>query len=146
MTRAGKIITVVLVAALGAWGCAKGPANHYAAQAERIRALESKCAKLEEDYRAVAAARDAARKRVAALEEENVRLGKVVADYQSVIKERDTIRAQLDTRTSERDQFQTRCERMKKGLQNLLGQDDAMLSPGSAPVTSAAPGPPLKSS
>jgi hypothetical protein len=146
MTRAGKILTVILVAALGAWGCAKGPANHYAAQAERIRTLEGKCAKLEEDYRAVAAARDAARKRVAALEEENARLGKLVVDYQSVVKERDSLRAQLDARTSERDQFQARCDRMKKGLQSLLGQDDAMLSPGSAPVTSAVPGPRLNPS
>jgi hypothetical protein len=144
MTRAGKTFTVVLVAALGAWGCARGPANHYAAQAERIRNLENKCAKLEEDYRAVTGARDTARKRVTALEEENGRLTRQLADHQAVVKERDGLRHQLDTRTSERDLLQVRCERIKKGLQNLLGQDDAMLNPaGAAPVTTATAGPRL---
>ena len=56
------------------WGCAQGPANPHAAQAERLHALEGKCGKLEEDYRAVAGARDQFRKRVAALEEERGKL------------------------------------------------------------------------
>jgi septal ring factor EnvC (AmiA/AmiB activator) len=146
MTRAGRTFTVVLVAALGVWGCARGPASHYAAQAERIRTLENKCAKLEEDYRAVALARDSARKRVAALEEESNRLVKQLADYQAVVKERDGLRQQLDSRTSERDLLQARCDRMKKGLQNLLGQDDAMLNSGNAPVTTATTGPRLNPS
>jgi hypothetical protein len=138
MTRASKMMTVMLVAALGVWGCARGPANHYAAQAERIRTLEGKCSKLEEDYRAVASARDAARKRTSALEEENARLQKQLADHQIVAKEREVFRQQLDTRTGERDQLQLRCEKMKKGLQNLLGQDDAMGNTVGAPVTSAS--------
>jgi hypothetical protein len=146
MTRAGKTLTVLLVAALGVWGCAKGPANHYAAQAERIHTLENKCVKLEEDYRAVAGARDLARKRAAALEEENGRLAKELADHQALVKERDNLRQQLDTRTSERDLLQVRCERIKKGLQNLLGQDDAMANPSSAPVTTATAGPRLNPS
>jgi chromosome segregation ATPase len=141
MTRAGRTFTVLLVAALGVWGCARGPASHYAAQAERIRTLENKCAKLEEDYRAVALARDAARKRVAALEEEGNRLARLLAEHQAVVKERDGLRQQLDSRTSERDLLQARCERLKKGLQNLLGQDDAMLNSGNAPVTTATTAP-----
>ncbi len=138
MTRAGKTFTVLLVAALGVWGCARGPASHYAAQAERIRALDNKCAKLEEDYRAVAGVRDAARKRLAALEEENSRLNHQVADHLALKKERDSLKQQLETRTNERDSLQVRCDRIKKGLQNLLGQDDAMLNSNSAPVSSAA--------
>jgi hypothetical protein len=133
----------MLVAALGVWGCAKGPANHYAAQAERIRTLECKCAKLEEDYKAVAGARDVARKRVTALEEENAKLQKQVTELQIVRKERDAFRQQLEARTGERDVLQSRCDRLKKGLQSLLGQDDAMLNPTSPPVTSARGGPAL---
>jgi hypothetical protein len=131
----------MVVAALGAWGCAKGPANHYAVQAERIRTLEGKCAKLEEDYRAVAGARDVARKRVSALEEENAKLQKQAAELQVVRKERDALRQQLEARTGERDLLQLRCDRIKKGLQNLLGQDEAMINSANPPVTAARGGP-----
>ncbi len=131
MTRGGKVLSVMLVVLLGLWGCARGPAGH-SAQAERIHALESKCAKLEDDYRAVAAARDQARKQVAALESERVRQ---LADKQAIAKERDALRQQIATRTNERDNLQQRCERMKTGLRNLLGQDDAMLSLPAAPTS-----------
>jgi uncharacterized coiled-coil DUF342 family protein len=139
MTRGGKAFSVMLVALLGLWGCARGPVNQ-SAQAERIRTLETKCSKLEDDYRAVAGARDQARKQVAALESERVRLQKELADKKAILKERDSLLAQVATRTNERDNLQLRCDRLKKGLQNLLGQDDAQLSPPSAPTsTSRAP-------
>ena len=41
-----------------AWGCAKAPTPHSTAHAERIRALEAKCVKMEDDYRGVVSARD----------------------------------------------------------------------------------------
>jgi septal ring factor EnvC (AmiA/AmiB activator) len=127
----------MLVAALGVWGCARGPANNNAAQTERLRSLESKCAKLEDDYKAVAGARDQARRRVAALEEDTNRLQKEVAGHQAVVKERDNLKQMVDTRTSERDQLQQRCDRIKKGIQSLLGQED----PTTAPSATAAPVP-----
>ena len=140
MTRTSKVCIVLLVATLGVWGCAQGPANH-SAQGEKIRSLESKCAKLEEDYRAVAAARDQARKRTAALEGD---LRKEAADRQAAARERDELRDQVKARTGERDGLQVRCDRLKKGLQNLLGEDDAALAaPQSHPVTAAQPGPAL---
>jgi hypothetical protein len=142
----GKVWTIVLVAVLGVWGCAKGPANHYATQAERIQALENKCAKLEDDYKAVAGARDLVKKRVAALEEENTRLHKELANLQAVAKERDAFRQQAEQRTGERDVLQQRCEHLKKGLQTLLGQDDAMTTPATPPVTAAPTGPALNPS
>ncbi len=143
MTRSDKIATVMLVAALGVWGCAKGPANQAAAQAERIHALETKCGKLEDDYKAVASARDQAKRRVASLEEENARLEKELADHLAVVKERDNLKQVVDARTSERDLLQLRCDRIKKGIQSLIGQDDAMIAPPAptAPVTVAPAGP-----
>ena len=42
---------------------------------------------------------------------------------------------QLRQRTAERDLLNTRCERIKKGLQTLLGQDDASAA---VPATSGA--------
>jgi outer membrane murein-binding lipoprotein Lpp len=126
MTRGSKAMIVVLVASLGLWGCAQSPS----AQAERVRALEAKAAKLEEDYKAVAAARDQARKQAAALEAEK---GTLAVAKAALGKERDELRHQVEARTSERDLAQTRCDRMKKGLQNLLGQDEALLTPPAGP-------------
>jgi chromosome segregation ATPase len=127
----------MLVALLGLWGCAKGPASHSVAQAERLHTLEAKCSKLEDDYRAVAGARDQARKQLAALDVERTRLQKELAEKQVVLKERDTLRQQVSVRTSERDNLQLRCDRLKKGLQSLLGQDDAML-PVSPPASASS--------
>src|SRR5262249_4139751 len=86
----------------------------------------------------VAGARDQARKQVAALESERARLQKELADKQVVLKERDDLRQQITTRTGERDTLQQRCDRMKKGLQSLLGQDDAMLPSPTAPTAASS--------
>ena len=139
MTRTSKVLIVLVVATLGIWGCAQGPVSH-SAQNDKIRSLESKVAKLEEDYRAVAAARDQARKRATSLEAD---LRKEAAERQAAARERDELRAQLKARTGERDNLQARCDHLKKGLQNLLGEDAALAAPESRPVTAAQPGPAL---
>jgi hypothetical protein len=141
MTREGKLWAVLVVAALGIWGCARGPGSQGAAQAERFRDLEARCGKLEEDYKVVMGDRDHARLRVAALEEQLV-------EHQAVVKERDALKRELEARTGERDSLQARCDRLKKGLQSLLGQDDAAAAPAApaapsavAPVTAVPTGP-----
>jgi chromosome segregation ATPase len=137
MTRGNKVLIVMLVAALGIWGCAKKPGNAQNNGGERLNALETKCAKLEDDYRAVASARDQVRKKVTALEEERANLQKELAIQKAVIQERDNLRAQVNSRTTERDALQQRCDRLKKGLQSLLGQDEAAGTATGVPVTSA---------
>jgi chromosome segregation ATPase len=139
MTRSGKMLSVMLVVFLGIWGCARAPVG-ASAQAERLHNLETKCSKLEDDYRAVAAARDQARKQVAALESERTRLQKDLAEKQAILQERDELKQQIAARISERDNLQQRCDRIKKGLQSILGQDDAMLptQPASTSTSSAA--------
>jgi len=138
MNRAGKLMTVLVVATLGLWGCAKNPANTKT-QAEMIRSLEDKCAKLEEDYRTVAFARDDARKKAVSMEDENKRLQKQIESQKAQLlkdqqvekqlaKEQDELHQQMEARTNERDVLQVRCDRLKKGLQNLLGQDEAYLA------------------
>jgi chromosome segregation ATPase len=168
MSRASKVLVMVVVVALGVWGCARKP-NSQAAQVERVRALEERCAQLEQDYRTVAAARDQARKQAQAGAEEGARLGKemaaVVAVKDGLTKERDglrrqvkaregerdglrrqlalttgerdDLRTQVNARTNERDQLQGRCDRMRKGLQTLLAQDESPFPPQAPPVTSA---------
>jgi septal ring factor EnvC (AmiA/AmiB activator) len=144
MTRSSKALIVLVIAALGLWGCAQGPASQSAGNAERIRSLEAKCVKLEDDYRAVAGEKERLRKQVAGLDAENGRLEKVrqqlqkeVDQLKAVVKERDQLRQTVEARTGERDALQVRCEKMKKGLQALIGQDDAMLPNGNqaAPVS-----------
>ena len=136
MNRISKPLIVLLVAAVGVWGCSQANPGQSAAQAEQIKALQAKCNKLEDDYKAAAAARDQARKRVATLEDERAQIDDQVAQLQKeieagklVIKERDDLRQQVDSRTGERDMLQTRCDKLKKGLQTLLGQDDALSIP-----------------
>jgi hypothetical protein len=138
MTRFSKATIVMVVAASGLWGCAQGPAGS-AAQAERLRALEAKCAKYEEDYRAVASARDSAKKAAANLEQEKSRIQKQLALKQDVEKERDELRRQVEARITERDVLQARCDRLKKGIQNLLGQDESGTTGASGPPLSTTP-------
>jgi predicted RNase H-like nuclease (RuvC/YqgF family) len=141
MTRFSKSMIVMVVTACGLWGCARGPAGS-AAQAERLHALEAKCAKYEEDYRAVAAARDQAKKAVAGLQQEQARIQKELTLKQEAEKERDDLRKQIETRIGERDQLQARCDRLKKGIQSLLG-DEGVVAPGaggpSLSITQPAP-------
>jgi hypothetical protein len=101
---------------------------------------------LEEDYRSTSAAHNQTRQQVANLEEERGKLEEQRASlqkeldvYKLIARERDRLRQEVESRTSERDQLHQRCEKMKKGLQSLLGQDDAMVTPSSQPVSSATP-------
>jgi chromosome segregation ATPase len=157
MARSFKALAVLLVAVVGLWGCSQGTSSSSPANAERVRTLESKCAKLEEDYRGAVATRDQLRKEVGGLLEERAKLeqakarlevtrGKLEKDLEAahaVAVERDQLRKDIESRTTERDTLQLRCDRLKKGLQNLLGQDDAMSQPQqgpSVPVLSSSPG------
>jgi len=141
MTRTWKASIVLLVAALGLWGCARSSTPNWSAHSERIRSLEAKCVKIEDEYRGVVSTRDQMRKHLASLEAENIRLDKVrqqlvreVEQAKKVQEERDQLRRSMESRTSERDALQLRCERLKKGLQSLIGQDDAM-APAPAPTS-----------
>jgi len=170
LSGVAKILTVVLVVCLGLWGCARNPGGH-AGSGERVRALESRCQKLEQDHRAVAQARDKARKELAALEDETGRLQKELAEKAALAREReqqfkagqsereelnralaqrtgerDDLRQQLAQRQSERDLLLGRCEKFRRGLQNLLTEDDnpapTMPPAGPVPTPSAVSGGP----
>src|SRR5262249_30292891 len=124
------------------WGCAKSPSSP-ADQTAEMHKLEKKCATLEKDYRIVAAERDEANKKTASLEEETKRLQKQLdaqkaqarKEQELLAKERDDLRHQIEARTNERDALQVRCDRLKKGLQNLLGQDEAYFAAPPPPGT-----------
>jgi uncharacterized coiled-coil DUF342 family protein len=127
MSGVNKALVVAIVATLGLWGCARGPVNGPGA-AERIKSLEYKVAKLEDDFRAAAAARDQVRKK----------LDQEVARLQITVKERDDLRKQLTVRTTERDTVQTQYDQFRKGLRDLLGQMDAAAAGTSQSITATA--------
>jgi outer membrane murein-binding lipoprotein Lpp len=137
----GKFLSIAIVlGALCVWGCNQ---SNNPGQAERIRALEAKVSKLEDDYRAAATVRDQARKKAAALEEERAQLQKDLEVQQEaaklVLKERDELRQIVEARTNERDVLLSRCERLKKGLQNLLGQDEGVTPTATTPTSAPSP-------
>jgi septal ring factor EnvC (AmiA/AmiB activator) len=136
MTRANKALAVFMVSALGLWGCAQGPASNPAN--ERIKALETKVSKLEDDYRAIAAARDQLRKKLTDTEEQRARLNQEVEQLQALLKDHDELKVQLASRTQERDGLQTQFDQFRKGLRNLLGQAEANLAKPAQPVTAAS--------
>jgi chromosome segregation ATPase len=126
MNSANKVLAVVVVASLGLWGCAKGPAPLIATP-ERIKTLESRITKLEEDFRTAAAARDQLRHRLAAVEKERVK----------VQKERDDLQQRVSTRTTERDNVQAQFEQFRKGIRSLLGQAETAAAGAAAQPVSA---------
>jgi septal ring factor EnvC (AmiA/AmiB activator) len=137
MSRADRALIVLLVASLGVWGCARGPGSGTA-NTERIRALETKIAKLEDDFRAAVSGREQLRKKLSTVEAEH---GQQSEQLQAVIKERDELRQQLALRTSERDATQVKFEQFRKGIRTLLGQAEPTTGPSSPPVTTAVADP-----
>ncbi len=137
----------LLVVLAGVWGCA-GRTDPNAGARERIRVLESRCQKLEQDYRGVASTRDKIEKQLAELKAENARFKAAIEQQNTLVKERDELAEQLKTalaqlessksealrlaaerdelkslnqlRLAERDQLNQRVERLRKGLEELL--------------------------
>jgi outer membrane murein-binding lipoprotein Lpp len=130
MTRANKALVAMVIGVLGLWGCAQGPASSSSASLERIKALESKCTKLEDDYRAVASARDQLRKKLAAAEDERARVQQELNARQGVMKERDELKAQLIASQGQFEQF-------RKSLKTLLGQAETAALPGTVQPAAA---------
>jgi TolA-binding protein len=128
MNRATRAAAVLFVTLLGLWGCAQGPTA--TAQAERIKALEGKAARLEADFRAATAARDQLRQQLAESEGQ-------IKKLQAAVKERDELRTQVKLRTGERDQVAAQYDTFRKSIKDLLGQADAAVLrfPNGDPVT-----------
>ncbi|MCX7701022.1 MAG: hypothetical protein N2039_09105 [Gemmataceae bacterium] len=118
-----KAFAVVILSALGIWGCAQGPAG--GASVEKLKQLELKIARLEDDFRAATAARDQFRKKLAESEALAAELRTEVETLRPVLAERDELRNQLRLRTAERDQVTQQFEGFRKSLKELLGQMDA---------------------
>lgn len=145
MTRYHKALGVFLVSLFGIWGCARGSAtNGGAASNDKIKALEAKTAKLEDDLKNSVALKDQIRKKLSDSEDAQAQLQQEIERLSTLVKERDMM---IKTRTTERDTVNTQYDVFRKNLKDLLGQAEASL-PGAKPTTTATAtaepvGPPL---
>lgn len=134
------LLILLAFSSLGLWGCTNqktGVTN------TKVRELEARYHKLEEDYRVVVAASETSRKKLVQLERERGELQQQIADLKIVaqerdnlIAERDNLRAAVATRTSERDSLQGQLVQFSKDLQGLVGRVEAaaLSVPGSTVV------------
>ncbi|MFL5241877.1 MAG: hypothetical protein ACJ8FY_07195 [Gemmataceae bacterium] len=134
MCRASKAFVVLTMGVMVLWGCAPGPAN--GPTAERIKSLESKCSKLDDDYKAATEARDLLKKKFTALEAEKSRLQRDLDEQTRVAKER----------TTQRDGIQTQYDQFRGNLKSLLGQAEAALVNPPPPMPTVVDNPALAGS
>jgi len=130
MQKASTALLVLMaVSTLGLWGCTqqKNGANNA-----KIRELEVRYGKLEEDYRAILAANEANRRKIAQVEIQRTELTQKVEELQSAVRERDELKAHLASRTRERDSAQSRLMEFSKELQTLAGRVEAAANFGGA--------------
>lgn len=151
MSRSHKALGFLLVAIAGIWGCARSSPGGSTG-GEGNPSLAAKAQRLEEDFRAAAAARDQLRQKLIAAEERAVAAEKRAGQLQtqldgaksalaSAVSERDGVRAERDTLMAQYDTF-------RKGIKNLLGQaESALNNPGNTTptVTVGAQAPPAGS-
>lgn len=121
------IIPVLLFCAMGGlWGCSQ---QKTGAISNKIRELETRHAKLEEDYRTLHVTSEQNRKRLSAVEEQRTALetekNDLVKQLESASTERETLRKQLVQRTQERDAAQNHLTQFSRDLQALAGRIDA---------------------
>jgi chromosome segregation ATPase len=139
------ILLILIVTTVGVWGCARQTGSSPGLA--RLRELETRNAKLEEDYRAVLAQRDQERRGAAALAEKCTQLAAELDQLRTVSQERDDLRKQLAALTAERNAVQTTLTQFTKDLQQLLGKMEsttAGMMPRAVPAASATlahPGP-----
>jgi hypothetical protein len=139
MTCAKKALSVLMLTTLlGLWGCTQGTPS--ATANARLRELEARSSRLEDDYKTAIAARDQARKKVTLLEEQRAQLVQQVELMQRIAKERDDLQTQVSARTAERDNLQASLAQFGHDLQNLATKvDQVARAGGSLPPVTAAP-------
>ena len=126
MKNASTVFLVVMMfCSLGLWGCTHQKNGAYGA---KIRELENRYLKLEEDYKVVIQASDQLRKKVGHLETQRTELNQQVDELKNIARERDQLRIQLATRTAERDNLHGQLSQFRRDVQELIGRMDTALA------------------
>ncbi len=121
MSRSRRALGLVIVMLCGVWGCSRAPAGGSTANAEKLKAMETKLARLEDDFRAAASARDQLSKRLTAAEEARIAMKTQIERMTLEAKAKDE---QLATRTAERDQVSNQFKIFRDGLREWLAKAD----------------------
>jgi septal ring factor EnvC (AmiA/AmiB activator) len=129
MTQYQKALAVLVVAVLGIWGCAQGPDGM--ASADKVKNLEHKLARLQDDFKAAATARDQFKNKLVEAENLTTQLRQ---EIDSVQKDREQLRVTVKARTAERDAMSNQFETFRKQLKDLIGQTEATLAKPASPT------------
>ena len=136
MSRFRQAVGVLIVSLFGVWGCTRAPsADGDSGTAEKVKALETKMARLEDDFRAASSARDQLSKKLLAVEEGRLTLQSQVTRMNQEMKAKDD---QIQTRTTERDQVSNNYKTFRDGLRELLTKSEEGKLEGS-PLVPAIP-------
>jgi chromosome segregation ATPase len=157
MTRAHKVLGFLLVALVGIYGCAQGPAQPptptASTEAKGNPGLEARVHRLEEDYKAATAARDSLKQKLTAAEEQQARLQKqieqareeatqernaIAAERDALKTEREALKAEVKARTAERDEVRTQYTTYIKSVREQTDKAESTLNGPAAPVNPAA--------
>ena len=140
--RSFKPIAVVglLLCGMSLWGCNQQKTGTIS---NKIRELESRHAKLEEDYRTLQAANEQHRKRLNAVEAQRTVLeadkAELAKQLDVATTERETLKKQIAQRTQERDSAQSNLVQFSKDLQALAGRIEAAANPQVSPNATIIP-------
>jgi len=147
MKHAGTaFLVVMLFSTLGLWGIAQQKNGAYTT---RVRDLEARYTKIEDEQRSFAAQWDKSQRRIATLEVEKADLTQAIDELKTALNERDemrqqlqvrtqdrdTLRNQLVNRTKERDKVAQDLRQFSQDLQGLLGRMDDVLANAPLPGT-----------
>jgi chromosome segregation ATPase len=137
MSRSHQVVGVLIVSVFGLWGCSRAPsADSSAANAEKLKAVETKLARLEDDFRAAASARDQLSKKLLAAEEARTALQGQLETLNKDVKAKEEL---VTTRTTERDQANGQLKTLKDGLKDLLTKMDDGPKPEGTPAVPVIP-------
>jgi chromosome segregation ATPase len=126
------LVAALLFCMMSMWGCNQ---QKTGAISTKIRELETRYSKLEEDYRTLQAAHEQHRKRLNQSEAQRIALEndktELTSQLETASNERDTLRKQISQRTQERDTAQTNLMQFSKDLQALAGRVESALNTNS---------------
>ncbi|MSR54825.1 MAG: hypothetical protein EXS09_16280 [Gemmataceae bacterium] len=129
MSKSRQALGVLIVSLFGIWGCTRAPsADGSGGTAEKIKTLETKMARLEDDFRAASSARDQLSKQLLAAEEARLALQGQVTRMTQEMKAKDD---QIQTRTTERDQVTNNYRTFRDELKELLAKSEEGKTEGS---------------
>lgn len=136
MYRYHRALAVLLVAVFGLWGCSKAPVNSVAdtsASTEKLKSVESKLSKLEDDFRLANSTRDQLRKKLIESDETQKQLQAQLDSLKDSLKAKDEM---IEKRTTERDTLNTQYEAFRKNVKELIFKaEEALGKPADGSLT-----------